>query len=144
MELPLNHPMNCLCHSLRRAARQATQIYDKAIRPAGIRATQFSLLATLEELGGTDGTTITKLADQMGMDRTTLTRNLSLAETSNWVSVRQGDDLRERVITLTSPGRRKLHEAMPLWKAAQKHALKQFGQKNISDLLVIARSISTE
>ena len=144
MEFSLSHPVNCLCHNLRSASRKITLVYDDAMRSVGIRATQFSLLATIDGVGGENLATVTKLADQMGMDRTTLTRNLAVAEAQKWVTIRQGSDLRERVITLTPAGRRKLQEAMPLWKSAQKRVVEKLGKGNIQELLIIARSIRTD
>ncbi|MDH3474180.1 MAG: MarR family transcriptional regulator, partial [Rhodospirillales bacterium] len=58
---------------LRRTARRLTQAYDQALRPSGLRLTQFSVLANLTRSGGLS---ITDLAELLAMERTTLTRNL--------------------------------------------------------------------
>ena len=63
----------CNCLALRQAARQATQLYDRHLAPAGIRTTQFSVLANLRRLGPM---TINRLAAEMVIDRTTLGRNI--------------------------------------------------------------------
>ncbi|MEE8273100.1 MAG: MarR family transcriptional regulator, partial [Alphaproteobacteria bacterium] len=67
----------CTCFNLRKAARAVTQLYDAALGPSGLRATQFSLIAALGVRGAP---TISQLAKAMVMDRTTLTRNLKPLE----------------------------------------------------------------
>ena len=73
---------NCTCFNLRKAARAVTQAYDEALKLQGLRATQISILAMLSELGPV---TMTNLADQLVMDRTTLTRNLKPLLSDNLV-----------------------------------------------------------
>ena len=64
---------SCACHKVRTAARAITRAYDDALRPVGLRATQLTVLvATASD----ESVSITALAKLMGMDRTTLTRNL--------------------------------------------------------------------
>jgi hypothetical protein len=66
-------PEICNCSALRQAARHVTRFYDAFLSPAGLRATQFSILAKLRQRGPL---TITSLAAEMVMDRTTLGRNI--------------------------------------------------------------------
>ena len=93
-----------------------TQQYDEVLRPAGIRATQFSLLVPTAVLGPVR---LTALADVVGMDRTTLTRNLALLQREGLVRVETGVDLRTREVGLTPKGRKVLDRAIPLWHEAQ-------------------------
>jgi DNA-binding MarR family transcriptional regulator len=60
------------CFAVRAAARHITQVYDQLLAPAGLRTTQFSILAKLKRLGPL---TINTLARETVMDRTTLGRN---------------------------------------------------------------------
>src|SRR4051812_39261828 len=62
----------CTCMRLRRASRRITQIYDELLAPAGLTVTQFGLLANLRACALSIGA----LASRLGMDPTTLTRNL--------------------------------------------------------------------
>ena len=64
----------CVCANLRMAARAVTQLYDDAMRPAGLRVTQFSILSAAGRLGPT---TLTRLGHATRTDRTTLTRTLA-------------------------------------------------------------------
>ena len=78
MENPVpNRPTfaDCSCFNLRRAARRVTQVYDHALAPSGLKATQFTLLVVLEGADAGEGIAMTRLAEKLGMDRTTLTRN---------------------------------------------------------------------
>ena len=82
----------CNCLALRQAARQATQLYDRHLAPAGLRTTQFSVLINLRRLGPM---TINRLAAQMVMDRTTLGRNvLPLERFADYGHRRQRRNLR--------------------------------------------------
>ena len=107
---------NCYCLAARRNARAVTRLYEKKLRPHGLRATQFSLLAGLALKGPTP---MSELAELLGLERTTLTRSAALLEQSGWVATVRSEDARERPLRLTRAGRRKLENAFPAWKAAQ-------------------------
>ncbi len=125
--------LHCLCLNLRRGARQLTQRYDAALRGTGLKITQFQLLAAIDRM---KRTTVTPLAGFMGMDRTTLTRNLALLERDGLVRLEQGvQDRREQWITLSPRGRKALTAATPLWEVAQKEILAQLGQAEAERLL---------
>src|SRR5271155_1380911 len=85
---------SCLALNLRRAERIISQVYDKALRPAGIKCTQFSLLVTIRAM---QPATLSRIADHIDMDRTTLTRNLDVLAASGLATTIRGDDLRQRV-----------------------------------------------
>ncbi len=125
-------PAACTCASLRRAARAVTQVYDEALRPSGLKATQFSLLATLARRGDQP---LTRLAEALVMDRTTLTRNLKPLVGKGWVGVAQDGDQRVRRIALTHAGQEALERALPLWRDAQSRLVGRLGAKRWSGLL---------
>lgn len=115
---------SCACLNLRKAARAITQAYDAAIEPSGMRATQFSLL---QAISLADGAPMTRVARILGMDRTTLTRNLAPLERQGWVRSEPGPDRRERTLALTRSGRAALERAKPLWQAAQDRIVGRIG-----------------
>jgi DNA-binding MarR family transcriptional regulator len=116
----------CVCFNLRKAARAVTQHYDAVLAPAGLKATQFSVLAVLSVA---DSTPLSKAADLLGMDRTTLTRNLRPLERNSWIrSSRSPDDGRERLLGLTRSGRSAFETALPLWHKAQDGMVQQIGR----------------
>jgi DNA-binding MarR family transcriptional regulator len=116
--------VNCTGANLRKAARAVTQTYDAALQPSGLKLTQFSLLATLDQIGDAP---LTRLADALVMDRTTLTRNLKPMIRDGLVQIEQDDDQRVRVISLTEMGKNKFEDALPRWEALQVRLLASLG-----------------
>jgi DNA-binding MarR family transcriptional regulator len=125
----------CACANLRKASRAVTQLYDESLQPTGLRATQYTLLVALSLAGSTS---ITDLAQKMVMDRTTLTRNLTLLEHQRLVTIAPGTDQRTRTVTLTNHGREALAKALPLWEQAQTRVVSGLGRERwiamLSDL----------
>lgn len=108
---------NCTNFALRKASRAVTQMYDQALAPSGLKVTQLPILALTGRHGPIP---IARLADELVMDRTTLSRNLKPLERQGWLTVTAGADQRERLVTLTEAGQAALDTALPLWRAAQK------------------------
>ncbi len=106
----------CVCYNTRKVARAVTRMYDDALRPCGVRATQLTLLMVIDAMGEP---TISALAEQLVMDRTTLARDLRPLEAAGWIAVVPGDDRRTRIVRLTTSGGDTLRKALPLWRAAQ-------------------------
>lgn len=113
-------PVDCVSYRLRRAARMAAKFYDKALRPCGLRNTQFTLLAALDDLGETS---IGDLSEKLAIDGTTLTRNLEILVRRGLVENIETDDARVRNIRLTELGKQTYQAAVPLWREAQHHVL---------------------
>ena len=129
----------CLAFNLRRATRLLTQLYDAVLRPSGLRITQFSMLVAIG-LGGS--VPLQVLAEMLGMDRTTLTRNLKGLSERGLVSALTGEDRRSRLISLTDKGRQALDQALPLWRQAQQIAVESLGQERVSQLMPVLAEIS--
>jgi DNA-binding MarR family transcriptional regulator len=122
----------CTCANLRKAARVVTQVYEAALQPTGLKATQFTLLATLSKRGDLP---LTRLAEALVMDRTTLTRNLKPLVGKGLVRVDQDEDQRVRRISLTDAGRGILDEALPLWRKTQSRFVESLGRERWSGFL---------
>lgn len=118
---------DCACHKVRMAARAVTRAYDDALRPAGLRATQFAVLVAVALDGAMS---ITALAKVMGMDRSTLTRNLGPLGKEGLIAVGLEGWHRSRTLEITKKGRSRLREAMPLWERAQKTLKENLGDAN--------------
>jgi DNA-binding MarR family transcriptional regulator len=114
----------CACHKVRMAARAVTRAYDDALRPVGLRATQLSVLVAIAIDGAMS---IAALAKFMGMDRSTLTRNLRPLEEQNLIFVGVEGRHRSRTLEITKQGRARLRQAMPLWDRAQKTLREKLG-----------------
>ncbi len=117
-------PRGCTFLRLRKLTRRVTQRYDQHLQRSGLRSTQFSLLASL---AGGDGLSISDLAAQLAMDRTTLTRNLQPLIASGHVTVDAGADARSRSVHLSPAGRAAFQAALPCWREAQKEMLSLLG-----------------
>jgi DNA-binding MarR family transcriptional regulator len=111
---------DCLCAAARREGQRLTRLYDERLRPLGLTISQFTMLSTLI-IGGP--ATVNVLAERLGVDRTTLSRNLALGEERKLVRSAGGRDARERLVSVTMTGRRIAEAALPAWRAAQKEAL---------------------
>jgi DNA-binding MarR family transcriptional regulator len=116
-EIPVNFAKLCACLNIRKAARAITNFYDSMLfEPTGLWSTQAILLMALATAGTP---TISRLADYLVMDRTTLARDLKPLADKGLVQITPGSDRRTRQIQLTDAGREKLREIIPLWEQAQ-------------------------
>ena len=122
----------CTCFNLRKATRVVTQVYDDAMRPTGLRVTQFSLLAHTYAMGPVP---LTRLAGAMVTDRTTLARNLKPLVKEGFLRIEDGEDRRSRIISITGCGLGKLTEAYPLWKRTQDEVKEAMGAGEWADMI---------
>lgn len=115
----------CACASLRRAARAVTQMYEDALRPGGLRATQFTLLQVLERRGEMIQA---ELGGFLAIDSTTLTRTLAPLAKQGLLRQRPGRDRRERIWSITPAGKRRLARLMPAWQEVQARLRSRVGE----------------
>ena len=108
--------LDCTCFRLRRLSRQVTQRYDDALRPVGLRVTQFSLLSALRKDGPM---TVAALAQALGADTTSISRALATVATHGWVQMGEGADKRSKSVAITAEGLALLDRARPHWLRAQ-------------------------
>ena len=117
----------CLCASVRQLSRVLTQAYDDALRPSGLRSTQFLILMNIAGLGQARPA---DLVARLDIDQTTLTRSLDRLEAQRLIQPVGSADQRERRITLTAQGRRALDRAQPLWANIQASLQRTLGPRN--------------
>ena len=122
----------CTCGELRKAARAITLLYDNAFKSSGLLSTQ---LGVLDIICNTEDIRISDLAEKQGMDRTTLTRNLSVLEKQGYIKITSGNDQRTRIVTATHKGRRAVSKAIPLWNDVQRKVRQEMGEKSWLDLM---------
>jgi DNA-binding MarR family transcriptional regulator len=130
----------CICGNLRRATRVVTKLYDDTLKPSGLKLTQFSLLSSLMALGSS---TLNELAENMVVDRTTLTRNLEVLEGRGLVITEEGEDRRERQLRLSEKGIAAVSNAYPLWLTAQSRAMEIVGRGNWSAAAPVLHRLRT-
>lgn len=123
----------CACTTLRRATRAVTAAYDAALAPSGLRVTQFSVLRTLARLGPVS---VTRLAAEVELDRSTMGRNLDPLERQGFVRMEVGkDDQRERMACLTPEGEAAIEDALPHWRKMQAQVSRLVEQSAVSRLV---------
>jgi DNA-binding MarR family transcriptional regulator len=125
MEPAMSFPSACTCFRLRRAARQVSQVYDRELATVDLSLNEYSILRRAEPQPRTLG----ELAATAGMDRSTLTRNLKPLIDAGWLKETRGEDARQRVIAITTAGRKRIAKAMPHWQSAQQRLEKQYGKQ---------------
>ena len=135
----LASPEDCNCYTVRAAARHVTQAYDHYLAPAGLRTTQFSILARLKRLGPL---TIHTLAKDMVMDRTTLGRNILPLERDGLIRIEaMTSDRRAKEVHLTKAGEKRLQLARERWSEAQAHFETTFGPRRAAELRKMLRAV---
>ncbi len=116
--------LGCTSYRLHRAALAASRFYERHMAGSGLGMAQFALLSTMHDL---HGSTVTDIAEAIGLERTTLTRNLETLKKRRLIAVAEGRDGRTRAVHLTNQGREAFQKALPFWKKAQSLMSKTLG-----------------
>ena len=131
-ELDMSAMENCVCFNLRWVTRKVTQFFDAEMRRHGIRPTQGTILAALN---ARDSWSMAELSDWLGMDRTTLVRNLQPLQRDGLVELGGGGRGKLVELAITAKGRNQLGKLTPAWRAAQSAVVKTLGEKRWSAVL---------
>jgi DNA-binding MarR family transcriptional regulator len=116
----------CACFNLRRASRAVTRFYDEILEPGGLRSTGFAALIAIQIEGVP---TLPKLSRVLGVDRSTLTRNLQPLVRQGLVKIGTSAGSRTATAKLTPKGEKTLVRCIPLWQVAQGRFEGQVGPK---------------
>jgi len=141
MNKPTAIPLPCMCASFRRVSRVLTQHYENALRPLGLRATQFTLLQALSLAGEVSQGT---LGEILAIDSTTLTRTIAIMERRGWIGSHPGEDRRERLLSLSKAGRAEYKRALPRWEKVQQELRARFGNKRWNELLNLTNQVTAQ
>jgi DNA-binding MarR family transcriptional regulator len=135
----LEETKECLNFVVRRTSRIVGRYYDAALKPTGLRATQFNVMSVLAQSGAVS---FTELAARLGMERSVLARNLKPLARLGFATVSAGDDKRMRVAELTTRGKEKLRSVLPVWSKAQSHLSDELGANDAAHLVGLLRRLS--
>ena len=124
-DLDLTGTGYCASFNFRRAARAMTALFDHALKDSGIRSTQFTILTAVAK---TQPVSISKVAQVLVMDATTLTRNLDLLRKQGLLTISPRGAMRQRFLHLTFAGEKALATAIPLWRKIQQRFVDQIGE----------------
>ena len=122
--MPLPSDPSCACASLRKAARAVSRVYDEALSGTGMTIAQFSVLRNVARAGEIP---LSRLAEALVMDRTSLYRALAPLERQGWIEIVGAPQGRTRIASLTDAGRAAMDGATAPWEAAQKRLIGAMG-----------------
>jgi len=121
----------CLAVRVRLLSRRLSRIYDGALRPLGLTVAQLNLLSVIEVLGAAPAG---RIADLLGMEISTLSRNARLMQSEGWIRIDPAEHGNGRILSLTGAGAAKLRESQPAWEEAQAKARELLGPQGSLDL----------
>ena len=120
---------SCVALHVRMTARTVTRAYDEAMRPSGLKITQFVLLSALSTGAWRS---VTELAERFALERTSLTRNLQLLAAEAMIEPVACKG-RGSVYSVTDKGRAAIEAAIPYWQAAQERIEAGLGKERWSE-----------
>lgn len=119
--MTFSHP--CVCTTLRKASRAVTRAYDEGLAGTGLTITQFAVLRNLERQGEMP---LSRLAELLVMDRTSLYRLIAPLERQGWVTVADGAGRVKRA-SISDAGRAAMLAATPAWERVQEKLIDGMG-----------------
>jgi DNA-binding MarR family transcriptional regulator len=128
-----------MCGNFRRTSRALTQFYEEALRPLGLRATQFTILQALSLAGEVSQR---RLGEVLAMDSTSLTRTLAIMIRKGWIAEQRGADRRERRLRLAGAGELKLARVLPVWEKVQSRLERKLGKEAWKRLLQLTHQVT--
>ena len=129
----------CLCATLRRASRALTELYDEALRPLGLRVSQFTILQTLSLAGEVSQG---ELGQILALDSTTLTRTLAIMRRDGWIVRHPGEDRRVSRIRLSTGGKALFGRALPHWEKVQARVRRKLGGVHWDALVGVSNDVT--
>lgn len=127
----MSHPLPCACTTLRKASRAVTRLYDERLADSGMTITQF---AVLRHIAREPAVPLSRLADGLVMERTSLYRTLAPLERQKWVVVEAAGAGRVKTASLTNAGHGAMAGAADAWEAAQSEIIQAVGVPDFQTL----------
>ncbi|MGA9777307.1 MAG: MarR family winged helix-turn-helix transcriptional regulator [Verrucomicrobiia bacterium] len=132
---------NCVCSSLRAVTRGVTQFFDVKVRQHGIRPTQTPILGALQ---AKDGWRMAELSEWLGMERTTLLRNLRPLQRDGLIRAKGGGRGGHVELAITGKGRTALAKLLPAWRSAQDKVVAILGKERWSTIISDLEDVATK
>lgn len=130
----------CIAVRLRLLNRVITNIYDEALRPLGLKASQMNILIVAAKLGLARPT---QVCDFLQLDVSTLSRNVERMRSKGWLEVVPEADARNQPFRLTAQGKRLIEKTIPAWERAQEEAKELIGAAGATMLDQATKKIRT-
>ena len=141
MQLDMTSVENCTCFNVRRISRAITQFFDAEVRRHGLRHTQTPILGALQ---AKNGWAMAELSQWLGMERTTLLRNLRPLQRDGLVGAKGGGRGGRVELEITQKGRAALAKLLPAWRSAQDKVVAILGQKRWSSIIRDLEDVATK
>lgn len=130
--LDLTSVENCTCFNVRRISRVITQFFEAEVGRHGIRPTQSPILRALQ---AKSGWSMAELSEWLGLERTTLLRNLRPLQRDGLVRIKGGGRGGHVELEITDKGRTILAKIHPAWRSAQDKVVAILGEERWSSIL---------
>ena len=117
--------MPCICTTLRKAARAVSRLYDNAIVDAGMSTAQFAVLRNIDRAGELP---LSRLAEMLVMERTSLYRMLAPLTRQDWIAIDASPHGRAKIVRLTDAGRTAMAGATTHWSRVQADFVESLGR----------------
>ena len=130
-EIAENASASCISTRVRQLSRIVTRVYDDAMRPLGITASQFTLLTQLAQQ---DGITAVEIGHALDIEKSTLSRNLKRLLALGHITMDPPAGRRGRGLHLTPRGAQVIQLGFPVWREAQTRTINVIGPESRSIL----------
>jgi DNA-binding MarR family transcriptional regulator len=144
-QLDMTSVENCTCFNIRRVSRVLTQFFHLEVRRHGMRPTQAPILRALQ---AKNGWSMAELSEWLGMERTTLLRNLRPLQRDGLARATGGGRGGHVTLEITEKGRKAVAATYPAWRSAQEKVVAILGQDRwsaiISDLEEVATKLKVQ
>jgi DNA-binding MarR family transcriptional regulator len=158
LEIDIDHPgadevdalgdLVCTNTALRRAARRLGHLYDEALAPVSLKATQIGMLAEINGFPATDGQegpTLQELAGRLTILMSAITHAMKPLVRDGIVELRQDAlDKRTKRCVLTPKGQALFAQALKLWADANNRVEEVLGQSSATLLRSLADTVSSD
>ncbi|MFN8492457.1 MAG: MarR family winged helix-turn-helix transcriptional regulator [Caldilineaceae bacterium] len=131
----------CLAVRLRLINRAVSRIYDRTLRPLGLRVSQMNILVAISQFEQARQQDICQV---LSLERSTLSRDVERMRTKGWIESMAGDDARTNLLRLTPAGKNLIEQAIPAWAAAQQEVTTLLGEDVATTLRTLVTSLRTK
>lgn len=131
----------CIAARLRMINRAVSKLYDRALRPYGVRISQLNILVAVSQLGQARQQDVCKI---LFMERSTVSRDVERMQANGWLDVTVGTDARTSILKVTASGKMLLEKVIPAWNTAQQQATLLFGKDQVAGLDRIVSALRAE
>jgi DNA-binding MarR family transcriptional regulator len=104
-----------------------------------MNVTQFAVMRAVERH---ENEPLSRVADDLVMERTSLYRAVALLERNNWIKLKSGRDNRSRCASITRLGRKVLERAHPGWAHTQSAVVEKFGRDRWTQFVALMQRLS--